>query len=800
MADEIDGLLVEIGLTEKQYQQALARIERSTTKTARNAEKQWARQNDKFVAGAQRAGRASSNMGFQVQNAAFQIGDFATQVAGGTAASRALAQQLPQLLGGFGVMGAVAGAAAAVLVPLAGAILGVGDSAASAEERIKELNSAIDELETAQKAFAQNDIDLGKTYGLAIDQARELLDIERRRMQLNAESDLVAGAEGIAGTFDPGAFDFLTASSASVPLGGISRAAQDLQVELRASGEEIRNLIGLMEGVGSAEGPEAQAESIRKARDYFIELAGGIQKANEISPELLSQFTQMEDAALRLQAIRVSEEGIVQAQVVAAEELLAKLNQEVEMQRLVAIYGEESRTVTQARVEAEREAFEQTLATLQVSEELKDRLREAWENANGFANAQAAHVKEAQALLEKLRQEAEMQRLITRYGEDSLQVTEARVKAERAAFEETLATMNVSADLKDELREAWDNANGLASVDMTSNINAATMAADQLGVSLNHALGIMNQFGGIGTEGVIFDPRDPNYDPLVAGMASLRESAGTSWSPPKPARTSSRSGGGGSSTPLASIFETSDKELQALEDKIAMIGMTSAQIAEYTTRQELLNAAKERGLDLDAMDAETGTTLRARIDQQAASVGRLTEQYERLNEKTEFWNGLQQDLKDGLIDAIVEGENLAGVFADLAKQIAKAALQAALFNEGPMSLGGASGGILGGLFGSIFSFDGGGFTGYGARSGGVDGKGGFPAILHPNETVIDHTMRPPNSIAGGAGGVNGGANVNVAPADVHVAVLDDPRKIGQFLSTAEGQAVFVETAQRVGIA
>jgi hypothetical protein len=36
------------------------------------------------------------------------------------------------------------------------------------------------------------------------------------------------------------------------------------------------------------------------------------------------------------------------------------------------------------------------------------------------------------------------------------------------------------------------------------------------------------------------------------------------------------------------------------------------------------------------------------------------------------------------------------------------------------------------------SFEGGGFTGRGSRSGGVDGRGGFPAILHPNETVIDH--------------------------------------------------------------
>lgn len=37
------------------------------------------------------------------------------------------------------------------------------------------------------------------------------------------------------------------------------------------------------------------------------------------------------------------------------------------------------------------------------------------------------------------------------------------------------------------------------------------------------------------------------------------------------------------------------------------------------------------------------------------------------------------------------------------------------------------------------SFEGGGFTGIGSRSGGIDGRGGFPAILHPNETVIDHT-------------------------------------------------------------
>lgn len=38
------------------------------------------------------------------------------------------------------------------------------------------------------------------------------------------------------------------------------------------------------------------------------------------------------------------------------------------------------------------------------------------------------------------------------------------------------------------------------------------------------------------------------------------------------------------------------------------------------------------------------------------------------------------------------------------------------------------------------SFEGGGYTGDGARRGGLDGKGGFMAMLHPQESVIDHTQ------------------------------------------------------------
>ena len=53
------------------------------------------------------------------------------------------------------------------------------------------------------------------------------------------------------------------------------------------------------------------------------------------------------------------------------------------------------------------------------------------------------------------------------------------------------------------------------------------------------------------------------------------------------------------------------------------------------------------------------------------------------------------------------------------------------------------GSLFNGDFGNavdgMSDFDGGGYTGKGIRAGGMDGKGGFMAMVHPNETVIDHT-------------------------------------------------------------
>jgi len=109
---------------------------------------------------------------------------------------------------------------------------------------------------------------------------------------------------------------------------------------------------------------------------------------------------------------------------------------------------------------------------------------------------------------------------------------------------------------------------------------------------------------------------------------------------------------------------------------------------------------------------------------------------------------------EALARAIVMGEDfgdqMARIFQQLAVDIISSGVREAIMDVlSPMS-GGGGGGFLSNLLGSVFggiggggapvkSFDGGGFTGWDARTGGLDGKGGFLAMMHPQEVVTDLT-------------------------------------------------------------
>ncbi len=131
---------------------------------------------------------------------------------------------------------------------------------------------------------------------------------------------------------------------------------------------------------------------------------------------------------------------------------------------------------------------------------------------------------------------------------------------------------------------------------------------------------------------------------------------------------------------------------------------------------------------------------------------------------------------DALADAITGSKNLAEVFSNALKQMANnlisSGIQSLIMQAfGPLltGMGGGKFGAIGSaLFGGMFggNFEGGGFTWSGARTGGLDGRGGRLAMLHPNETVTDHTK-------GGGGGMGGTIRVYVDDDMKLRAVFDE---------------------------
>jgi hypothetical protein len=92
-------------------------------------------------------------------------------------------------------------------------------------------------------------------------------------------------------------------------------------------------------------------------------------------------------------------------------------------------------------------------------------------------------------------------------------------------------------------------------------------------------------------------------------------------------------------------------------------------------------------------------------------------------------------------DAIIKGYQTASAvklaYAELAAVTANPGLIAVGDAHAAMAvgMGFATAGMIAGQ--TLASFEGGGLTGPGARSGGMDGKGGRLAMVHPNEKITD---------------------------------------------------------------
>jgi hypothetical protein len=124
---------------------------------------------------------------FAVQQAGFQVGDFAVQVASGQGAMRAFIQQGTQMLGVFGPMGAVLGAVVAVGGALATTLAFTGDA----------LNEAADDAEELEDRLTKLEEVMTKLRGLAPPTA-EALALQARGIVAEVAAELSAAEERLA--------------------------------------------------------------------------------------------------------------------------------------------------------------------------------------------------------------------------------------------------------------------------------------------------------------------------------------------------------------------------------------------------------------------------------------------------------------------------------------------------------------------------------------------------------------------------------------------------------------------------
>lgn len=207
---------------------------------------------------------------------------------------------------------------------------------------------------------------------------------------------------------------------------------------------------------------------------------------------------------------------------------------------------------------------------------------------------------------------------------------------------------------------------------------------------------------------------------------------------------------------LGAMTEAQQRDLLGLAEAIDLRRQLIDQEAErlQVERETREEAERRNQAEQEYIQALLESTPTGQLKLQREEMQRITEAFEagKLSAEqylevvsTKLGLGVQESLKQtedvadklGLSltsafeDAILKGNSLRDVLDGIVQDVARVAFRKAVTEP----LGNALNSVLG----SIFSFDGGGYTGSGPRTGGLDGKGGYIAMLHPQETVIDHT-------------------------------------------------------------
>ena len=700
---------------------------------------------DGFGKAAQSSMRAASGAN---ANLVSQFNDVGVMLAAGQSPLQLALQQgtqisqvLTQMGGGVGALRAIGSAFVGMLNPVSLATIGViGFGAAAvqwlmpAEEKAKSTKSAFDDLRGSMGSY--NDAlslsllytgDSESKYGAEAKRGAEIarqvmtMEAEKTRSSISAilskaYSDLGFDAFGDRGIDGAGRISSANLSEAAGNLGFES----SLSDTLFGYGGVSRENLALAEGIGNAMrdiyayasqpipdgGLDDYLTGLRERLDGYDAQVKALKEAGA-DQQALNRITEgmipLQQALLEGEAKRAE---IRAADAAKADEMLGALEQQLYMNELIAEYGKESVEVRQAELDAEYDKQVAAIEGLNITEEHKDALYDA---------LAAVHDNESQTLAwaDAMSQvNAELQGAYSMISAISGgMITNAKINAARSVREAGGSAL--------EARRAGE----LAAKKQAVLNGRNTFGSEYFGMSDGELQGHLDQID-------IDAAQQEEWTSLTTEPRRARGGGG---------RRSRGGGGGGRGrargraneyeravTDIRGETEGYRRQAQAIAELTVTGGDWERALAVIEEEQKLLNAAQKAGVEITPQ-------VRDGIRAMAEDYVQAEETLDSMRQATERGQDAMRNLFGSMLEGADAAKNaLMQLLMEIAKvQFAKSAL--GLLGRIP---GGSS--LLEGI-GNLTSFDGGGRTGSGARAGGLDGKGGFLAMMHPDELVLDET-------------------------------------------------------------
>lgn len=277
-------------------------------------------------------GTAFKNNATGIQNATFQLQDIIVQMEMGVPITRTLAQQLPQLLGGFGAIGAIVGLAAGAFFSLIPLLSLSGKEAKTLQEAIDDLSDTIGSMRDLSQEMQSLD-GLAKKYGEVDAELVKLLGHMRDQQMLAAQGQAADAVKAIA--------DEYKVASSAVNIFKITGtgAAADVAKEL---GLTKNAFLALQAGIREAETAttlEEQATAVAKIADVLSRATNANEDLVASAIETALKLREAAAAGKELEDLDIA--GGMGAAASSAAELARQLGISVELAGLLMAGGYE---------------------------------------------------------------------------------------------------------------------------------------------------------------------------------------------------------------------------------------------------------------------------------------------------------------------------------------------------------------------------------------------------------------------------------------------------------------------------